>query len=91
MADSVISRGQAVLPAGTTPEASTFLQIGVFQNAILRLKEYYGSAESACAQADWDAYLEESTQSVVPWLLNATKDTLYPLDRFSDGNGLFYQ
>ena len=91
MADSVISRGQAVLPPGTTPEAATFLQIGVFQNAILRVKEYYGSLESACAQADWDAYLEESTQSVTPWLLNATKDTQYPLDRFSDGNGLFYQ
>ncbi|KAE8351126.1 Six-hairpin glycosidase-like protein [Aspergillus coremiiformis] len=91
MADSVISRRQAVLPPGTTPEPSTFLQIGTFQNAILRLKEYYSSSEHACAHADWDDYLAESTQDVIPWLLNATKDVQSPLDRFSDGKALLYQ
>ncbi|KAE8375702.1 Six-hairpin glycosidase-like protein [Aspergillus bertholletiae] len=91
MADSVIGRGQAVLPPGTTPEASTLLKIGVFQNAVLQLKEYYGAPSSVCAQTDWDAYLEESTQGVAPWLLNATSDIEYPLDRFSVGNSLLYQ
>ncbi|THC87031.1 hypothetical protein EYZ11_013523 [Aspergillus tanneri] len=90
MADSVISRGQAILPPGTTPEASIFLQVGIFQNAILRLKEYYGTPEEACAHGDWDDYLVESTQSVTSWLLNSTRDTQYPLDRFSDGNALLY-
>ncbi|KAF5858939.1 hypothetical protein ETB97_003542 [Aspergillus alliaceus] len=91
MADSVISRGQAILHPGTTPEASTFLQVGVFQNAILQLKNHYGTPEQACAQANWDEYLAESTESVMPWLLNSTQDTHYPLDRFSDGNALFNQ
>ncbi|KAF7586542.1 hypothetical protein BBP40_008697, partial [Aspergillus hancockii] len=87
----VISRGQATIPPGTKPEASTFLQVGVFQNALLRLKDYYGTPDATCAQADWNEYLADSTQSVTPWLLDPAQDTQYPLDRFSDANGLLYQ
>ncbi|KAE8154435.1 Six-hairpin glycosidase-like protein [Aspergillus avenaceus] len=89
MADSIISRGQAILAPGAEPEAATFLKIGVFQDAILRLKQHYGSSE-VCGQADWDEYLAASTESITPWLVNSSQNTQYPLDRFSDGRGLLY-
>ncbi|OJJ33583.1 hypothetical protein ASPWEDRAFT_114625 [Aspergillus wentii DTO 134E9] len=91
MADSVIGRGQATVAPGDKPSASTYLQIGFFQTAILRLKEYYDTPESACAQSDWEEYLRTSTDSIAPFLLNATHDTEYPLDRLSTGRGLTYQ
>lgn len=91
MADSVISRGQAVVPEGSSPSASTYLQIGFFQSAIIRLLDYYHSPESVCAENDWEKYLQSSTDSITPFLLNATRDTTYPLDRLSTGKGLMQQ
>lgn len=91
MADSVISRGQAIVPEGSSPSASTFLQVGFFQASILRLIDYYHEPSSACAQSDWEQYLEDSTDSIASSLLNATQDTGYPLDRLSTGKGLLHQ
>ncbi|CAI7625025.1 unnamed protein product [Penicillium manginii] len=91
MADSVISRGQAVVQQGSIPSASTYLQVGFFQSAIIRLIDYYHTPGSACAQSDWESYLQTSTDSIKPYLLNATRDTSYPLDRLSTGKGLLHQ
>lgn len=91
MADSVISRAQAIVQEGTAPSASTYLQVGFFQSSILRLIDYYHTPESVCAESDWGKYLQSSTNSITPYLLNATQDSSYPLDRLSTGKGLLYQ
>lgn len=91
MADSVISRGQAVVEQGSSPSASTYLQVGFFQSAIIRLIDYYHTPGSVCAESNWEKYMQTSTDSIKPYLLNATKDTSYPLDRLSTGKGLLHQ
>ncbi|KAJ5715293.1 uncharacterized protein N7483_012474 [Penicillium malachiteum] len=91
MADSVILGGQALVPEGSSPSSSTYLQIGFFQSAVLRLIEYYQTPHAACAEFNWEDYMEISTTSIASYLLNATKDTSYPLDRLSTGKGLLYQ
>lgn len=91
MADSVISRNQAVVEEGSTPSPSTFLQLGFFQDSVLRLINSYHSPESVCAEYDWEEYLESSSASIAPYLLNATEDAGYPLDRLSTGKGLTNQ
>ncbi|KAJ5701302.1 hypothetical protein N7488_008850 [Penicillium malachiteum] len=65
--------------------------MGFFQSAIVRLIDYYKTSNSVCAEADWEDYMEISTNSIAPYLLNATKDTSYPLDRLSTGKGLIHQ
>ena len=91
MVDSVIARGDAVAPLSHEPESSFYLKIGVLQTAVLRLLEYYQSPEHVCAEIDWKGYLQESAESVIPWLGNETRDSGYPLDRFSVGRGLLYE
>lgn len=91
MADSVISRGQALVEGGSSPSASTYLQVGFFQSSIIRLMDYYRTPESVCAESDWEEYLQTSTNSITPYLLNATQDSGYPLDRLSTGQGLLHQ
>lgn len=91
MADSVISRGQAIVPGDSTPSASTYLQVGFFQSAIIRLVNHYHTPGSVCAENDWQDYLQTSTDSITPYLRNATKDTTYPLDRLSTSKGLLHQ
>ncbi|KAK2799159.1 hypothetical protein FQN51_007128 [Onygenales sp. PD_10] len=91
MADSVIERGQAIIAPGTEPESSSYLQIGFFQTAVLRLIEYYHTPESVSAHNDWEEYLRASTDSAIPYLLDAAKDTKLPLDRMSTGKGLLHQ
>ncbi|KAJ5719701.1 hypothetical protein N7493_007279 [Penicillium malachiteum] len=91
MADSVIFGGQAVAPEGSSPSSSTYLQIGFFQAGVLRLIQYYRTLNTACAKTNWEDYLETSTNSIAPYLLNAIKDASYPLDRLSTGKGLIYQ
>ncbi|KAL4789839.1 Six-hairpin glycosidase-like protein [Aspergillus venezuelensis] len=87
MADSVISRGQAIYD----PEAgaSGLLQVGVFQTALLDVLE---SPFAAYLEGDWEGYLSVSVDSVVPVLGNASADTEeFPLDRLSVGRGIKYQ
>ncbi|KAJ6024745.1 hypothetical protein N7540_005542 [Penicillium herquei] len=91
MADSVIRGGQAVVPEGSSPSSSTYLQIGFFQSAVLRLIDYYKTPHAACAEGNWEDYMEISTNSIAPYLQNATKDISYPLDRLSTGEGLIHQ
>ncbi|KAJ5259464.1 hypothetical protein N7478_012445 [Penicillium angulare] len=91
MADSVISRDQAIVPDGSSPSPSTYLQVGFFQSSVLRLIGYYSTPESVCAESNWEDYLNASTNSIAPFLLNATQDTSYPLDRLSTGRGLLHQ
>lgn len=91
MADSVIARGQAIVPGDSAPSASTYLQVGFFQSAIIRLIDYYHTPASVCARKDWQEYLQTSTNSITPYLLNASKDATYPLDRLSTGKGLLHQ
>lgn len=91
MADSVIARGDATAPQSHEPESSVYLKVGVFQTAVLRLLEYYRTPQNVCAEHDWVEYLQESSESVIPWLGNKTRDGGYPLDRFSVGRGLFHE
>ncbi|OKP00604.1 Unsaturated rhamnogalacturonyl hydrolase YteR [Penicillium subrubescens] len=91
MAESVIDRGQAMMPPGPKASSSTYLQVGFFQTAVLRLLEYYHTPEPISSQSRLHDYLADSTHSVVPFLLNATQDTQIPLDRFSTGKSLLHQ
>lgn len=91
MAESVLDRGQAIIPPGPKVSSSIYLQVGFFQTAVLRLLEYYGTPESRSPQSRWHEYLTDSTHSVTPFLLNATQDTQIPLDRLSTGRGLLHQ
>lgn len=84
MADSIISRGQGIAPE--TPTASTYLQIGIVQNALLQLIQ--SPKVSRDAKEKYRAYVQQGTESILDRLLNASQDTLYPLDRFSLGRGL---
>lgn len=84
MADSIISRGQGIAPEA--PTASTYLQIGIVQNALLRLLE--SPVASYSAREKYRVYVQQGTESILDKLLNASQDTLYPLDRFSLGRGL---
>lgn len=88
MADSVISRGEAIAPLAHEPKSSIYLRVGFFQTALLRALGHYGSSEDACAGSDWRGYLQESAESVIPWLENKSQDMELPLDRFSTGWGL---
>lgn len=91
MAESVLDRGQAIVPQSPKVSSSTYLQVGFFQTAILRLLECYRAPEYINTRGRWHEYLEDSTRSVIPFLLNATQDTQIPLDRFSTGNSLLHQ
>lgn len=84
MADSIISRGQGIAPE--TPTASTYLQIGIVQDALLQLIN--SAVASHDAKEKYRAYVQQGTGSILDKLLNASQDTLYPLDRFSLGRGL---
>jgi len=89
MADSVIARKDAIT---TTPGYSDFLKIGFFQTAVLRTLDYHKTTESTCAhtQTNWEEYLVSSSEGLLPYLTNATRDTGYPLDRFATGDGLMH-
>ncbi|KAI9039793.1 cell wall glycosyl hydrolase YteR [Aspergillus affinis] len=90
MADSVITRGQAIAPAGK-PEASIALQIGFFQTAILQLLDRHDSSVPSCQTTRWEEYLTNSTASIAPLLGNASQDTqLFALDRLSTFRGLLH-
>ncbi|KAJ5111619.1 hypothetical protein N7532_002154 [Penicillium argentinense] len=89
MADSVIARGQGLVQGSPSP--STYLQVGFFQSAILRLIDHYRTPKAACAESDWEEYLQTSTNSIILYLLNASQDTSYPLDRLSTGPGFLHQ
>lgn len=91
MADSVISRGDATAPQSHEPKSSVYLKVGFFQTAVLRLLGYYQTPEDVCVEHDWKGYLQESAESVIPWLGNETRDRGYPLDRFSVGRELLYE
>lgn len=84
MADSIISRGQGIAPE--TPTASTYLQIGIVQNALLQLIN--SPVVPHDAKEKYRAYVQQGTESILDRLLNASQDILYPLDRFSLGRGL---
>ncbi|KAJ5759177.1 hypothetical protein N7520_006333 [Penicillium odoratum] len=85
MADSIISRGQAILENET--DSSLLLQVGVFQTALLDLIE---SPSGRYMEQNWKLYLSESGDSVIDVVDNATNDVKLPLDRLSVGKGLFY-
>ncbi|EEA24146.1 hypothetical protein TMatcc_007223 [Talaromyces marneffei ATCC 18224] len=84
MADSIISRGQGIAPE--TPTASTYLQIGIVQHALLQLLD--SPVASFSAKEKYRAYVQRGTESILGKFLNASQDALYPLDRFSLGRGL---
>ncbi|PCG93862.1 Six-hairpin glycosidase [Penicillium occitanis (nom. inval.)] len=84
MADSIISRGQGIAPE--TPTASTYLQIGIVQDALVQLINSPVAPHDA--KEKYRAYVQQGTESILDKLLNASQDTLYPLDRFSLGRGL---
>lgn len=87
MADSVIARNDAITDH---PSFSDYLKVGFFQTAVLRALEYHKATENACADTstNWEQYLESSSEGLLPFLTNATRDTGYPLDRFATGDGL---
>ena len=83
MASSIMSRHQGIMTG--TGGSSELLQAGIVQKALMRLVEQYPAEPSSKAFKD---YVLASAKSVSPFLNNATKDTSYPLDRFSNGNAL---
>ena len=68
--------------------SSELLQAGIVQKALTKLVNQYPDDPSTKSFHD---YVIDSTESVAMFLQNATKDTVYPLDRFSNGNGLIQQ
>ncbi|KAJ6001520.1 hypothetical protein N7522_006747 [Penicillium canescens] len=85
MADSIISRGQAILENQT--DSSSLLQVGIFQTAIMELIK---SPSGRYMEQNWKIYVSASADSVVDVVDNATKDARLPLDRLSVGRGLLY-
>jgi hypothetical protein len=86
MADGIISRGQAI--AFATADASILLQVGTFQNALLRLLQ---SPSEHCGEQNYLSFLTQGTDSIVSRVSNASADTKYPLDRLSLGKELLTQ
>jgi rhamnogalacturonyl hydrolase YesR len=68
-----------------TGGSSELLQAGIVQKAFTQLVKQYTEDSSANIFQD---YVVASAESVSSFLGNATKDTGYPLDRFSNGNAL---
>lgn len=83
MAQSIMAREQGILSSGQ--DSSGLLQAGFVQKVFHALVTQYPQHSSKAAI---DAHVLKSLDSVVPVLSNATKDTTYPLDRLSNGNGL---
>lgn len=84
MAASIISRRQGIMTGAGG--ASELLQAGFTQKAFTAFVLQYPSDPLTPTIA---RYINESASSVVPFVLNATKDALsYPLDRLSNGNAL---
>ncbi|PYH75741.1 cell wall glycosyl hydrolase YteR [Aspergillus uvarum CBS 121591] len=89
LADSIIARKDALLNVGTENDVSLSLKLGLFQLSVIHLKEYYDAA--SCAKEDWDAYLKEATDSILPTVLDVDGDIEAPMDVFATANGLYYQ
>ncbi|KAI4655431.1 hypothetical protein J4E93_000143 [Alternaria ventricosa] len=83
MAQSIISRSQGILISQA--DSSALLQAGFTQKTFQQILSTYGNSSLAPAL---DTYITKSVDSVVPVVSNATRDTTYPLDRLSSGNGL---
>ncbi|KNG46055.1 glycoside hydrolase family 105 protein [Stemphylium lycopersici] len=83
MAQSIISRDQGILVS--QEDSSALLQAGFTQKAFYALTRQYPNHTLTPLVA---AYIAKSVDSVVPVVSNATKDTTYPLDRLSSGNGV---
>ncbi|KAJ6019475.1 hypothetical protein N7522_000309 [Penicillium canescens] len=85
MADSIISRGQAILENQT--DRSSLLQVGIFQTAVMELIQ---SPSGRYMEQNWKIYVSASADTVVDVVDNATIDARLPLDRLSVGRGLLY-
>ncbi|KAK7030473.1 hypothetical protein VNI00_014060 [Paramarasmius palmivorus] len=83
MASSTIARQQGILTG--TGGSSELLQAGITQKAFTQLVRQYPSLPSTSTYA---TYITTSINSTVSTVSDAQKDTTYPLDRFSVGNGL---
>ncbi|PSK42115.1 Mitochondrial import inner membrane translocase subunit tim50 [Elsinoe australis] len=83
MAKSIICRGQGVLKG--TNDTSELLQAGFTQKTFRRITEQYPHHPST---PTLKSYITTSVNSIASVLSNATDNTHYPLDRFSNGNAL---
>ncbi|KAF5337537.1 hypothetical protein D9758_016676 [Tetrapyrgos nigripes] len=83
MASSIMSRQQGVLTG--TGDSSELLQAGFTQKAFRQLIDQHPDEAQY-----YNSYVSKSVESVIPVVINATKDTTYPLDRFSSGNNLIH-
>ncbi|KAG9192472.1 hypothetical protein G6011_11206 [Alternaria panax] len=83
MAQSIISRNQGILISQT--DSSAILQAGFVQKTFHQVLSVYPNTFVA---PTLDGYITKSVDSIVSVLSNATRDTKYPLDRLSSGNGL---
>jgi rhamnogalacturonyl hydrolase YesR len=83
MAESIVSRNQGILDSQT--DASALLQAGFIQKAFHQILSTYPNSSLA---PTLNEHIIKSADSVVPVISNATRDTTYPLDRLSNGNGL---
>lgn len=94
MIDSIISREQGLANSGARTGQ---IEIGIFQSALRQAIEapatgvHQDPVVYQLSVQRWQDYLNTSVQNSIPSLLNATRDSLYPLDRFSIGNTLLYQ
>jgi rhamnogalacturonyl hydrolase YesR len=83
MAKSIISRNQGILTGQA--DVSALLQAGFTQKTFHQILSIYPNSSLVPILK---AYITKSVDSVVPVVSNATRDTSYPLDRLSSGNGL---
>ncbi|KAL1964867.1 hypothetical protein VTN77DRAFT_6369 [Rasamsonia byssochlamydoides] len=87
MADSIISRGQGIAAPGSN-DPSILLQMGVFQAALLQLMK---PPAVHCGEQNYELFLQQSTESIIGQISNASRDTQFPLDRLSVGRGLLWE
>ncbi|KIW01165.1 uncharacterized protein PV09_07450 [Verruconis gallopava] len=83
MASSIVSRQQGIVTG--SGGSSELLQAGIVQKALTRLVLEVPDDPLSGSFGD---YVVRSVESTSGMLSNATADASYPLDRFSDGNGL---
>ena len=83
MAESIISRNQGILESQT--DSSALLQAGFIQKTFRQILSTYANTTLV---PTLNTYIIKSVDSIVPVVSNATRDTTYPLDRLSSGNGL---
>ena len=88
MLKSIISRGQGLaLSTGKT----SLIELGIFQSALRQSLAHTISSADCALKGTLEAYLEQSVESTIGQVGNASADIGLPLDRLSVGTGILEQ